>query len=380
MTTAVLKGARIFDGTTLHEDHALVIESGVVAALIPEGDAPADALSLQGGVLVPGLVDLQVNGGAGLMVGADTDAAALARIIRAEAGNGTLATMPTLITDRPEVTRAVIAAGIAAARQRVPGFLGLHLEGPHLDPRRAGAHDPRLIRRMEDSDLALLQQAARELPALMVTLAPESVTAVQIAALAEAGAIISLGHSDCSLTEAEAAFAAGAHAATHLFNAMGGLHHRAPGLAGAVLAGAHMPAAGLIADGVHVHPAMLRLALALRKDGLFLVSDCMAFAGTDHREMQLHGRKVRRGGGGLMLEDGTLAGADLTLAAAVAFLITRLGIAPERALAMATSIPADLIGAGGEWGRISTGRVADLVWFDPLWQVGRVWTAGRPLA
>src|SRR5699024_5130928 len=129
--------------------------------------------------------------------------------------------------------------------------------------------------------------------------APESVTLAQIRALADAGVIVSLGHTDCTLAEAEAAFAAGASMATHLFNAMGGLHHRAPGLAGAVLAGAHVPAAGLIADGVHVHPLMLALALAQRRQGLFLVSDCMAFAGTDRQEMQLHGRVVRRGNGRL---------------------------------------------------------------------------------
>src|SRR5699024_8663201 len=147
----------------------------------------------------------------------------------------------------------------------------------HLDPRRAGAHDPQLIRRMEGDDLALLLDAARDLPALMVTLAPESVTPAQIAALARAGVIVSLGHTGCTFAEAEAAFAAGASMVTHLFNAMGGLHHREPGLAAAVLSGQAHPAAGLIADGEHVHPAMLKLVLAQRQQGLFLVSDCMGF-------------------------------------------------------------------------------------------------------
>lgn len=379
MADLTLKGARIFDGTVLHEGKALVVESGTVTALIPDADAPANATVLRGGVLAPGLVDLQVNGGAGVMVGAGTDAAALARIVSAEAGNGTLAAMPTLITDRPEVTRQVIAAGIEAARQNVPGFLGLHLEGPHLDPRRAGAHDPQLIRRMEDDDLALLLDAAQDLPALMVTLAPESVTPAQIAALARAGVIVSLGHTGCTFADAEAAFAAGASMVTHLFNAMGGLHHREPGLAAAVLSGQAKPAAGLIADGVHVHPAMLKLALAQRQQGLFLVSDCMGFAGTDRQEMQLHGREVRRRNGRLELEDGTLAGADLTLASALGFLVTRLNIAPERALAMATSIPARLIGAGAKWGHIAPGRAADLVWFGPDWMPGQVWRGGKPL-
>lgn len=370
----ILTGAAIFDGEAMQQGRALVIEHGHVARLIPESDAPPDAQRLPGGVLAPGFIDLQVNGAAGLMVGAGTDADTLARICAAQARLGTTGCLPTLITDRPEVTEAVLAAGIEAARRGTPGFLGLHLEGPHLDPRKAGAHDPALIRPMAEADLDRLCRAAQILPALMVTLAPEAVTLEQIASLARAGVTVSLGHSDCSYDSAQAAFAAGARCATHLFNAMSGLSHRAPGLAGAVLAG--QAGAGLIADGHHLHPAALRIALAARPDGLFLVSDCMAFAGSDAREMVLHGRRIRREGGRLVLADGTLAGADLDLAGAVRFLITRLAVAPARALAMATAIPAAQIGAGHRAGHIAAGRRADLVWLRPDWRPGVIWQDG----
>ena len=371
----ILTGAAIFDGETLLQDHALVVEGDRIAALIPAREAPADAQSLPGGVIAPGLVDVQVNGGAGLMVGADTDAAQLATICAAQAPSGTLACLPTLITDTPETTARVIAAGIEAARRATPGFLGLHLEGPYLDPRRAGAHDPALIRPMGADDLTRLCDAARALPALMVTLAPESATPEQIAALAGAGAVVSLGHTDCSFEAAQTAIRAGARCATHLFNAMSPLGHRAPGLTGAVLAGdLH---AGLIADGLHVHPAALRVALAARPEGLFVVSDAMAFAGTEAREMRLQGRLIRREGGRLTLPDGTLAGADLTLARAVALLVRDLGVPPARALAMATSIPAGLIGAKA--GRIAPGRAADLLWLRPDWTPGAVWQGGQIL-
>lgn len=372
----VLTGAAIFDGENLLHDRALVLAGDRIEALIPAGAAPPDARRLPGGVLAPGLVDLQVNGGDGLMVGAGTDAAQLARICAAQMRSGVLGCLPTLITDTPETTAQVIEAGIEAARRAVPGFLGLHLEGPHLDPRRAGAHDPALIRPMTGEDLARLCAAARALPALMVTLAPEAATPGQIAALAAAGAVVSLGHSDCSYETARTAIRAGARCATHLFNAMSGLGHRAPGLAGAVLAGDI--AAGLIADGIHVHPGALAVALAARREGLFLVTDAMAFAGTTLREMRLQGRPVRREAGRLTLADGTLAGADVTLPQAIARLVGQIGIAPERALAMATRIPADLIGAGDKAGRIESGRKADLVWLGADWTVGQVWRAGQP--
>ncbi len=373
MTRQVFGGAQVFDGQRLLDGHVVVVEAGVVQAVVP--DAPGLAgvrVRLAGGILAPGLIDLQVNGGGGEMVGADTDLAALRRLCAVHLALGSAGILPTLITYTPEVTSRVIAAGIEAARAGVPGFLGLHLEGPHLDLARCGAHDPGLIRAMGKDDLAALCAAAGQLPALMVTVAPEAVHPEQIATLKRAGVIVSLGHSNCSHEVARAAMAAGAVCATHLFNAMSPLGSREPGLVGAVLDSGC--AAGVIADGVHVSPASLRIALAARPQGLFLVSDCMAFAGTDLQEMVLGARAVRRGAGRLTLSDGTLAGADLCLPQAVQVMVEQVGVPVARALAMATADPAAVIGA--PVGRLLPGRAADLVHLGDDWRVAGVWRAG----
>ena len=371
----ILSGAAIFDGTTLRSGHALVIEEGRIAAILPEGAAPKGVrVVLPGGTLAPGFIDLQVNGGGGLMVDGSTDVAALRAICAAHIRLGATGILPTLITDTPEATASVIAAGIAAAAAQVPGFLGLHLEGPHLDPRRKGAHDPALIRPMEPADLARLCDAARALPALIVTVSPASVTPEQIATLTAAGAIVSIGHSEATEAEARAAFHAGARCVTHLFNAMSQLGNREPGVVGATLDST--VAAGLIADGLHVAPSTLRVALAARADGLFLVSDAMAVAGTDLTEFTLGERRILRKDGRLVLEDGTLAGADLSLPRAVQVLIQSVGIPPERALAMASAIPAQLIGAAASLGHFAPGMAADIVHLSDDWGLQGVWKGG----
>lgn len=374
--TLTLTGATLFDGHRMLQGHALLVENGLVAAIVPEDEAPQGLrVTLPGGTLAPGLVDLQVNGGDGIMVDGAADLTRIARICAAHARLGATGVLPTLITDTPSATAAVIAAGIAAARAATPGFLGLHLEGPHLDSRRQGAHDPALIRPMTAADLALLCDAATELPALMVTLAPAAATPAQISQLSRAGVVVSLGHAECTHDQAQAAIDAGARCATHLFNAMSQLANREPGLVGAVLGG-HIHA-GLIADGLHVHRATLRIALAARAEGLFLVSDAMAVAGTDLAMFNLGGRPIHRHDGRLTLPDGTLAGADLSLPQAIAILIRTLGIAPVRALAMATRIPAELIGS--RTGCLKPGLPADMVYLDTDWVLQRVWRGGASM-
>lgn len=362
-------GARVFDGAEFREG-ALVVEDGHVVGF---GAAEGTVVALSGGVIAPGFLDLQVNGSGGVAVDRNTDQAVLETICAVQARLGATGCLPTLITDSYEATARVVEAGIAATKAQVPGFLGLHLEGPHLDVRRKGAHDAALIRRMEPRDLALIIEAAAELPALMVTVAPESVTKAQIRAMAAAGVIVSLGHTDCSATEARAAMAAGARCATHLFNAMSQMGNREAGMVGAVLAGDGF--AGLIADGIHVDPISLRVALSAKRSGVFLVSDCMALAGTDRTEFHLGGRRILRSQGRLTLEDGTLAGADLTLPRAVQVLVQEVGIAPERALAMASSIPAAVIGRG-DLGHLRPGARADMVHLGADWALRGVWRAG----
>ena len=382
--TAVFAGASVFDGARLHSGAALVVEGGRVAAVVPVDEAPASApgverVLLGGGVIAPGFVDLQVNGGGGVMLGERPGVAEIAAICAAHGRLGTLGLLPTLITDTPAVTQAVIAAGVAAAGV-VPGFLGLHLEGPHLDPRRKGAHDPALIRPMTEDDLAVLVAAAGRLPALVVTVAPEAVTAAQVAALTAAGAVVSLGHSDCAAAEATAAFGAGARMVTHLFNAMSQLGNREPGLVGAALE-AEEVVAGLIADGIHVAPASMRAALAAKRgaDGIFLVTDAMAVAGTDLASFALGGREIHRRDGRLTLADGTLAGADVDFPGMIRVLV-RAGVATlPQALRMATAAPADAIGRG-DLGRLAPGGAADFLWLDEGLALGGVWRGGLAVA
>lgn len=367
-----LVGAAVFDGATLRDDVAVIIEAGKIIDLAPSVPNGANEVRLPGGILAPGLIDLQVNGGGGLMIDRTTTAKDIATICAAHARLGATGILPTLITDTAEAMDCVIAATQDAIG--TPGFLGLHLEGPHLDPRRKGAHDPSLIRPMEQTDLDRLLRAASKLPALMVTLAPASASADQISALAEAGVVVSLGHSECTAQEARSAIDAGATCTTHLFNAMSQIGNREPGLVGAVLTGSIH--AGLIADGIHVHPDVMQIALSCRSDGIFLVSDCMAVAGTDLTELALGGRRILRQDGRLTLEDGTLAGADLTLPRAISVLVKKVGIPIERALAMASRIPADLV-LRADLGRLAPGLPADLVHLGADLHLAGVWKDGQ---
>lgn len=382
MTVTVFSGASVFDGARLHADAALVVEDGRVAGIVPPGEAPAGArVRLAGGVVAPGFVDLQVNGGGGVMLNGSPDLGGIRTICAAHARLGTTALMPTLITDTPEVTRAAVEAGIAAVAEGVPGFVGLHLEGPHLDLRRKGAHDPRLIRPMQEADLALLSDAAARLPVLIVTVAPASATLEQVAALAAAGAIVSLGHSDSTATEAGSAFAAGARMVTHLFNAMSQLGSREPGLVGAALDSGDV-SAGLIADAVHVAPVSIRAALAAKRgaDRIFLVTDAMAVAGTGLDGFELNGRWIARRDGRLMLADGTLAGADLDFARAIRVMVREVGITLPQALRMATAAPAAALGRAGRLGTLAPGVPADFVHLDPGLALAGVWRGGAAVA
>jgi len=356
-------GARIFDGAALRDDHALLVLTDGTTRITAPQDLPSDCPThtLDGGTLLSGFVDLQVNGGGGGMFNDAPTVETLATIAAAHRGLGTAAILPTLITDTPAQTSAAINAVTDAIDQRIPGIAGLHLEGPHLSVARKGAHDGTLIRPMQDSDLRGLLDAADRIPNLMVTVAPENVTNTQIKAMADAGIIVSLGHSDCDYDTAMAAFDAGARCATHLFNAMSQAQARAPGLVGAALSHP-MAACGLIADGVHVHPAMIRAALTAKTgpSDIFLVTDAMATAGSDISSFQLNGREILRRDGRLTLADGTLAGADLTMPQAIRVMVKQVKEPLEKALARATTIPAGLLHSPP-----SHDRVDDLLWLSP---------------
>ena len=363
--------------TELLSTHAVVVRNGQ-PIVVPSDAIPAGipVTKLGGGTFMPGFVDLQVNGGGGLMFNDAPNLTTLTTIAKAHVKLGTRAFLPTLITDTSAQTTAAIEAATAAIAAGVPGIVGLHLEGPHLAVARKGAHDANLIRPMTDADCAELIAAARNLPNLLVTLAPENVSTDQISALSQAGVVVFLGHSDADYDTAKAAFAAGARGSTHLFNAMSQLTNRAPGLVGATL-DTVTASSGLIADGIHVHPATIRAALAANAGPapVFLVSDAMACAGSDITGFKLGGRDIFRKDGRLTLKDGTLAGADLSIAQALRVMIRDVGDTPARAFARATSLPASILRdpkGSGAW----PDDLAGLIYLAPDFQVRTITDIG----
>ena len=372
----IWRAERIFDGQTLHSGRSLVTEGGRVVGLADAPVAGAVVHDLGRGILCPGFLDLQVNGGGGVLLGQGDPFAEICTICATHGRMGSLGVMPTLITSDTTVMHAVLAAARQAAAEAVPGFLGLHLEGPFLDPACKGAHDADLIRPMTDGDLQALVAVARDLPAMMVTLAPANVSCDQIAALAAAGVVVSLGHSDATDTDACAAIEAGARCVTHLYNAMSPLRHRAPGMVGAAL---DQPVwAGIIPDGVHVEPTAFRVAMRAKPGQMFAVSDAMAVAGTDVAAFTLNGREIRRQNGRLTLSDGTLAGADISLPQALHWMVDKARVPLEQALAMVTRIPAQVIDRPAA-GRLLPGSTADFVHLDDGFAVQGVWRSGVPV-
>ncbi|WP_368184664.1 N-acetylglucosamine-6-phosphate deacetylase [Aestuariibius sp. HNIBRBA575] len=378
-------GADIFDGTDMIKDHVLVIKKHCVMGIVAPENIPLDAklVMLNGGILAPGLVDLQVNGGGGHMFNDAPNVETLRIMACAHAALGVTSFLPTLITDRAEKTQAAIDAVDQAISQNVPGIMGLHLEGPHLSLARKGAHDGELIRPMTPDDLDMLLDAAARLPFLKVTLAPENVTFSQMKTLADAGVFLSIGHSDTSYDVVLQSVENGVRCVTHLFNAMSQIQNREPGLVGAAIATGAL-SAGLIADFVHVHPTSIEIALKAKvgPGQIFLVSDAMATAGSDIDHFYLNSRRINRdkthGKPRLTLADGTLAGADLDLVTAIGNVASLSDVSLSQAIAMASSIPARVIGKADQIGHLLPGRQADFMHLK-AGKLQSVWQAGTQL-
>ncbi|MEM7318345.1 MAG: N-acetylglucosamine-6-phosphate deacetylase [Pseudomonadota bacterium] len=367
MNRRAIHGADVFDGQCLVCDRVVLLDGDVFQGLVPSDQVPSGyrRLSVDGGTILPGFVDLQVNGGGGVMFNDETSLDGLVAISQAHNSTGTRALLPTLITDTPERTRLAVDAVEAAIAKAVPGIIGIHLEGPHLSVARKGAHDPALIRKMDPEDEQFLLNTVKRLPNVMVTMAPESVGDAQISRLSSAGIIVSLGHTNCTFARARAAFAAGAKCVTHLFNAMSQIANRDPGLVGATLETADV-SAGLISDSIHVHPTNMRIALTAKrgKDCVFLVTDAMSTVGSDITEFRLNGRRVLRHDGRLTLEDGTLAGADLDLPTAISVLINDVLVPRDTAYRMATSTPARLLRSSMGYGTLTAGQTWTGIYLD----------------
>jgi N-acetylglucosamine-6-phosphate deacetylase len=369
-------GAKLFDGERFLEDHALIVDKGVIVAATPHADRPTRAVQhdLGGGVLSPGFIDWQVNGGGGVLFNETPTPEGVRAIAEAHRRFGTTALLPTVITDSP----GKLAEALQAAREAcvaVPGAIGVHVEGPYIDPRRKGAHPPQWIRpmRKENADALIAARAG----VMVVTLAPASVDNETIRGLADSGIVVSLGHSEATTEEAKAAFDAGARAVTHLYNAMSQLGHRSPGLVGAALADPRV-ICGFIADGFHVHEAATRVAFAAKgKGGVSLVSDAMPPAAGGPSLYELQGRRVAQEGLKLTLADGTLAGSAITMLDAVRYVANTIGLPLADALTMATLTPARLLKVDDRMGRLKAGLRADLVHLDDQLNLMGVWIAGE---
>jgi N-acetylglucosamine-6-phosphate deacetylase len=369
--------SRIFDGERFHEDAALLVNDGSVTGIAPRAGVPAEFQVVEAdGMIVPGFVDLQVNGGGGVLFNNDPTADGIRTICAAHAKYGTTALMVTLITDTPSLRDRALEAGRSASEGGVPGYLGLHLEGPHLSVARKGTHDPSLIRDMTEADLAALTAAAGTFGVAKTTIAPENVTADQVRALVAAGYHVSLGHTDCNAATAFAYVEAGATLVTHIFNAMSQLQNREPGLVGAALSAPELHC-GLIADGHHVDWTTTAVAMRAKvgPGRIFVVTDAMSCIGTDEETFTLNGRTIYRRDGRLTLADGTLAGADIDMLACLRLVHERLELSLEEALRMVALYPAQAIGADSK-GHLSEGADADFVVLTDHLRLRSTWIGG----
>lgn len=352
----------------------VVIKGGRVAAITPSPPDEAEIVDLGGKMLLPGFIDTQVNGGGGRLFNDDPSVETIRVIAGTHRRYGTTGLLPTLISDDLSVIEAGITA-VDAAIERVPGVIGIHIEGPFLNPARKGIHPEGKLQPLRDDFIALLTSLKRG--KTLVTLAPECATPEQIAQLTAAGVIVSAGHSDAPYETVRAAIDAGLTGFTHLFNAMSQLTGRAPGMVGAALE-SDETFAGVIADGYHLHPASLRVALRAKSaERLMLVTDAMPSVGSDAPGFTLQGRAIRRDGDRLIGSDGTLAGSTLTMAGAVKGMMAQGRVGIEAAVAMASATPAAFLGLPGT-GVIAIGNAADLVIADDDLAIHGSWIAGIP--
>jgi N-acetylglucosamine-6-phosphate deacetylase len=375
MATALV-GATVFDGTRLRRDQAVLIASGNIKDVVAESTlASGTDRQKIAGLLAPGLIDIQVNGGGGVLFNDQPTAEGIAAIGAAHRRYGTTGFLPTLITHTADCKKEAIAAASAAIQARSAGVLGIHLEGPFLNPERKGIHRAELMRGIAGSDEAMI-----DLPAggrILMTVAPEKTDPETIARLARSGIIVAAGHTKADVDTIRRAQAAGLTGITHLYNAMPPMMGREPGPVGAALDDKELWC-GLIVDLHHVSAVALRVAIAARgTERMILVTDAMPSVGSDATSFNLLGQDIKLTDGALVSKEGTLAGSNLDMASAVRNTVRHLGVAVEEALRMASLYPAEFLRLDHELGRIAPGYRADLVLMDANFRVKSTWISGR---
>lgn len=364
---------QLFDGEAFHRDVPVTIEDGLIASL----DTASGAKEIRyPGTLVPGFIDVQVNGGGGALFNTSPTVACIETIGKAHARFGTTGFLPTLITDDVQVMAKAADAVASAVAQKSAGVLGVHFEGPHLSVPKKGVHPQGFIREITEAELAIF--CRQDLGIRVVTLAPENVSPEVIRLLVESGVKVCLGHSNADYDTVVAALAAGATGFTHLYNAMSPLGSREPGVVGAAIE-SETAWCGLIVDGHHVHPAAARVALRAKPRGkVMLVTDAMPPVGLDDEtSFELFGTQVLRVGDRLNAVTGELAGCVLDMASAVHNTVNMLGLPLGEALRMASLYPAEFLGIAESVGRLAVGQRADLVLLDNQHKVLANYIAGN---
>lgn len=376
MPTALTNG-RVLIGDAFVSDQTVIVDGARIATIVPDDDPAArhaTRVDLQQRLLLPGFNDIQVNGGGDVFFNAMPTVDGIRAIGAAHRRFGTTGFLPTLISDGLDTVARAMQAVDDALAERVPGVLGVHLEGPFINPARKGAHDASVLRRLEQEHVALLTSLSRG--RTHVTLAPEMTTPDVIRALVASGVVVSAGHTDATYESMQPAFEAGVSGVTHLFNAMSPLTSRAPGVVGAALDRAGCRC-GIIVDGKHVDFATLRVAVRSKpRDRFMLVTDAMPPVGGASPTFMLQGREVRVVDGVCVDANGTLSGAAIDMAGTVRNAVRMLGLSLADAARMASEYPAEFLGLGHELGRIAPGYRANMVLVDDDVQVHATWIDG----
>ena len=376
MLEALVNGRVLLD-ERLVTGRVVLIDEGRILAVVTVDDPrckTAASRDLDGGLLLPGFVDVQVNGGGGVLFNDDPCIDTVRTIAAAHRRFGTTSLLPTLISDElPVVTRAIDAIS-AAISAKVPGVIGIHIEGPYLNEARKGTHNASKFRTLDGEAVALVSSLKNG--RTLVTLAPEKTTTEMIASLVAKGVVVSAGHTNATYADIESALRHGLTGFTHLFNAMSPLTSREPGVVGAALHDQNSWC-GIIVDGHHVSPVALQIALRCKDhDRFMLVTDAMSNVGTDQTSFLLQGKTIIVRDGKCVDEQGTLSGSTLDMASAVRNAITMLGVELGQAVRMASTYPARFLGMGHEIGRIAAGYRANLVLADDTLNVLDTWIDG----
>ncbi len=361
--------ATLHTGAHTLTDHTVLIQGDRIVDVIPleQLNSDCDRIDLPGQHIAPGFIDLQINGCGGVMFNDAIAPSTLDTMHQTNLKSGTISFLPTLITTSDDDMIQAMDVVDTYQKQYPSRVLGLHLEGPYLNPKRKGIHNAAYIR---SPDTAMLRHIAQQgcSPVTMLTLAPEQVPAKDIRYLSDQGIIVSAGHTDATFEQGMAGFDAGVCMATHLFNAMSPWLSRSPGMVGAVLSRSDVYA-GIIADGAHVHFGSIQLVKALKQTKLILVTDATPPVGAEITSFWIGGQEVVYQGGKCVSQDGTLGGSALTMIGAIANCVRHVEISLAEALRMASTYPAQLLGIDHEFGQIASGYWANLAIFDETLQI-----------